>query len=679
MKTIKLRQITPAAEQSQAAIHTHRFLGSGFVYCIVLLALATNLCVTPIVQASPPATPGWVGPTEVVSNDGYAELRWETNGSGSVDLFKIQEKAQGPKRESFATGLSQLFYRGAPGVYEFRLKACSKRKVGDIRCGSWSKKLTLTVTGEFDDEKSPTQGTAFPQEPEISTTAAAALNIVGGPDSLQPGLWWNPAKSGHGWSFYWANRLALPSMPSNAYDLYAIFFTYEAKTNYCMQAAGAPGEPCNMNLWLRDYRPVVVEAKLALDNDGKYRGAFTVNQSDGTAPNSGSLEVTFTGNNKDANIDWDAYFALGRHLSDTETIELAFDDGHEVSTPSDMSGHWTQSGSGFQPYIVENIGRNVNGNPPYDVEAVEVVFLDDGNDYIGTQLHILGRAAWIQAGSYPSTVTEGQTDLCFYHVNGYKPTETGQLPVYEDAHCNSGGVNSKRKFAGYATERFGFWVDYTMPGYTSPENYVYVHGGSVSIGTSSNLQELEKASNFHRIWFNGANSCQINSTTPICQIDLTWFTDSDFPQATVYAYNGTTRDPIATSTQPVMENQLIELTEDGTYVFELRMNNSPSSRMIAESSEFTVTVESSGEPPVSPTTPQGQWMIDCSNHNYTISWSHGNDGNVNYYELEESRPGLTTLTHTVSPGTTKNMSFTKSSGPFGTYSYLVRACNTSGC
>ena len=644
------------------------------VVCLIAVSFAS------VALAAPPAAPNWVGPTQIESDDGYADLRWEASGSEPVDLFKIQEKTQGQPREYFLTGLSQLFYRVEPQDYEFKIAACQKHDVGDINCGPWSNKLTLTVTEGIFGGQGAEEEIESPSEIAGSAVSAAPLpDGFGGPDEMQPGMWWNPAKPGHGWSFYWANQLALPSMPSNEYDLYAHFFTYEAKTTDCIDLPF--GEPCNPNIMSRDYRPVVLEAKLALEN-GTYTGHFVIHQSDGSSPSAGPVKLTFRANNKLADIEWSATFRFQSFSNISETIELLFDDGHEVSAPSDLSGHWTQSSSGFQPYVVENIGHDLDTPPYHGVEVVQVVFLDDGADNPGDNFDVLGRPTWIQAESFPTMVSEAETPLCFFHIpSGYRPSSPGSMPYIEDTHCNSGVFNAEREFTGYETERFGFWVNYSFPGHqgSGVNSTMYVPGGSVSIGTSGSFQEFQKSSNFHRVWFNGASSCELSGTPASCDVDLTWFTDGDFPQASVYAYDGTTREWLATSTQAIMQNQLLELTEAGSYIFELRMSNSPTSRLIARSNTFTVEQGSGGQTPSNPTNLQGQW-ISCPNHNYTISWSHTGQ-NVGYYRLEEDRPApLTTLTHTVSPGTNKSKTFTKSSGPFGTYAYRVRACsNTHEC
>ena len=74
--------------------------------------------------------------------------------------------------------------------------------------------------------------TLITQSSTEDTSEPVGGSTNGGPEQLLPGHWFNLAKDGHGWSFYWSNRLALPQddpLFGNSYDLVGIWYTHEAK------------------------------------------------------------------------------------------------------------------------------------------------------------------------------------------------------------------------------------------------------------------------------------------------------------------------------------------------------------------------------------------------------------------------------------------------------------------
>jgi len=150
-------------------------------------------------------------------------------------------------------------YRVEPGRYEFAVAACQKNDEGIPECGNFSKELRLTVTEEIYNELQ--QAVPEPLLPIVPMAAA----VDGGPDQLRPGHWYNPAKDSHGWSFWWANRLALPDgdpLFGNAYDLIGIFYTFEAKTS----------SPAN-------YRPFVAKLKAVKTGTNVYSGTIYATRS----------------------------------------------------------------------------------------------------------------------------------------------------------------------------------------------------------------------------------------------------------------------------------------------------------------------------------------------------------------------------------------------------------------
>jgi hypothetical protein len=128
--------------------------------------------------------------------------------------------------------------------------------------------------------------------PEVIPSSA----VPGGPDQLRPGLWYNLDKSGIGWSFYWANRLALSTNPQNAYDLYGIWYTYEAKTLVVEPLCEPPIPPCGEQTLYLNYRPLVATLRLVSTGSNTFGGSVYVTRNGSTAQ-VGNPTVTFGGNN----------------------------------------------------------------------------------------------------------------------------------------------------------------------------------------------------------------------------------------------------------------------------------------------------------------------------------------------------------------------------------------------
>ncbi len=160
-------------------------------------------------------------------------------------------------------------------------------------------------------------------------------------------------------------------------------------------------------------------------------------------------------------------------------------------------------------------------------------------------------------------------------------------------------------------------------------------------------------------------------------VDLTWFTDGDYPRASVYAYNQSLnqRTFIAESSAPAVEDHRLTLTAEGTYFFELRMDRSVASTLIARSNPFGVTRVDG--PPIAPTEIGVAWLNEDERW-YRVEWQHADTPDVHHYRLHEILPGGDTAEYSVSPGSNRSMSFDRYAGPHGTYAYSVRACNAGG-
>jgi hypothetical protein len=169
-------------------------------------------------EASPPL---WSGPRQVTSDDGYVSLDWTVPKGRTAEFFKITENFNGQSKGHFAETSSLQARRLVPGNYEFTLQACEKGDSGLPQCGKPSDVLTLKVTNGVTTS-------LISDRPIEAIPGASFSNVDGGPDLLRPGDWYNPAKDGHGWSFFWANRLALAEndpLFGNSYDLVGVWYT----------------------------------------------------------------------------------------------------------------------------------------------------------------------------------------------------------------------------------------------------------------------------------------------------------------------------------------------------------------------------------------------------------------------------------------------------------------------
>lgn len=632
---------------------SNRSVGSVYFFSIIklsILLLAASM--VPLSALAAPAqkigVPEWSVPTTISTDDGYADLLWERPDGAFSEMFKITESRPGSQRQYYVDGTGMHVYRVEPGWYDFKIAACQKNAQGSPLCGQDSGKLRLTVTAAIYD--------TFPHNQSQSPVQTLSAPVAGGPDQLRPGLWYDPSKSGQGWSFYWANRLALPeSSPlfENAYDLVGVYYTFESKND-----PSQPGEPAPLD----SYRPVVVTFKGVLTGANTYSGNMSIVRQ-GATDSTGSAVVTFGANNTTATIDWDMHFKL-EYLSDVDSLSLLLGpDPSSINNKTHYSGLWEHATD--DSYFVVNDIANI-------AEAATLVFYDN-----------VGDPVWLQAVNSGSAVSSN-TYLCFsYLTEGYRANRSppgAWSQVWYDSGCNSGQTasstnrNGRRYFSDFGTERF--WASFTLAG-------IDYSIGSVTVGSYSSPAYLGKNANFHGISYDyiGGSSCVMTDATPSCTASLTWFTDSDYPNATAYAYNQTTatRTKILTSSEPAMENQTHVITSAGVYVFELRMGNSASAELIAQSSTFTVTSEITSGPPVAPTALQGSWD-DQANSQYTIGWLHSDTQDVARYEIEETKPdGTISPLYTVSPGSNLSLSFNKSTAAQGHYQYRVRACNAVGC
>ena len=544
-------------------------LSSGLFRCVLLLVLAFPCGGTAVAASLPPA---WSVPAQLTSDDGHAFISWTLPASETADIFKITETFKGESSVHYTESNSLRAWRVQPGVYDFVLQACSKHKDAGPVCGSASSPLALKVTEAVTSK-------LLTGNVDNATPITSSQSVDGGPDQLRPGHWYSAEKDGHGWSFYWSNRLALQKddpLFGNSYDLVGVWYTYEGKS-----AVFNP--TCYLcPIEVGDYRPVALKLNAVATGQGTFAGGLYLSQANGSELWVGSAEMTFGPDNSTAIISWSANFKK-ESLSDTDSLALLLgNDRSDANNISNFSGLWERSGDN-RYFVVTNIGDIA--------EVATVVFNDDAGD-----------PTWIQAVNAGSAIA-GSTSYCFaYQYEGYSPQinkPSGWSAGWYLSGCNSAlpadsnNRNSLRYFNGL-NQAF-FWADFTLPG-------TGFASGSISIGSSSSSVSLEKSASFHGINYVSptGDGCQLNSAPDACQVELTWYTDGDYPDATVYAHNVSTNTyyKVLTSGQSAMVNVPYQPPTVGQYRFQLRMGNGTATSLIASSAQFTVSEGVPNSPPV---------------------------------------------------------------------------------
>jgi len=433
-------------------------------FALAFLMLA--VCPCPALAAASAAPPTWTVPPRITSDDGYAWLDWDVPQGARVSFFKMTEIFNGQSKTHYVEKSGLKARRVTPGKYQFTVQSCVKDASGLPDCGHPSAPLSVIVSGAV---------TAFLlTEGQLEPGGAeGSQGVDGGPDQLRPGHWRNPAKDGQGWSFFWANRLALPENDpafGNSYDLIGVWYTFEAKhfqiTEICPSCQPIIGA----------YRPVVLTMKAVLTGPGTYGGSLYISQKDGSEILVGNANVIFGSDIRSATINWTADFKK-ESLADSDPLtSLLGSDPTDYNNISHLSGPWKKSGVDSY-FVVSVIGSTA--------ELLHVIFHDDAGD-----------PTWIQAVNQNSPVSS-VTDFCFaYLSDGYSPASdkpSSWIQVWHMSGCNpstsaSGTNRNARRYFTYQNRQF-LWANFTMPG-------TIYDSGTVSIGSSTSLLGLDKTANF---------------------------------------------------------------------------------------------------------------------------------------------------------------------------------------
>ena len=451
--------------------------------------------------------PRWLGESPVAAHDGYATLRWSAASASTSTFYRLTERHAGGERSVYLEGDRVTLLRTVPGRYELRLAACERDADGLPVCGASSDPLALDVDDDWKRAVARTQVAGAP-------VVVVADSVAGGPDQLRPGSWFNPERDGHGYSFFWANRLALPESHAThgyAYDLLGFWYTYEAKTAAFADPDGcASGDEAACELVYSDYRPLTARLHLVQEGASRYSGGIFVTRN-GQEVLAGSVCIAFGGANDAAVIDWEVDFRHQRHAESESIVALTGMDPNDFANATHYSGIW-QPVDGSALRMVASIGS-------YS-EAVEIIFEDANGD-----------PGWIQA-IREEPASAFPTSLCFrYAGSGYAPDASGGIR-FTDVGCagslppSETNRNGVRGFNSFETARV--WVDVALPDGL----------GEVRLGTPDAPADLYKTASFHRIWYDlPASGCVLTIIVADCQLTVSWFTDGDYPDATAFLHH----------------------------------------------------------------------------------------------------------------------------------------------
>ncbi len=510
--------------------------------------------------------PIWSTETSLESEDGYADLSWGVPGSQSVSFFRLTEQFGDTASVHFLDHPTTRLFRGEPGTYQFQVQACERGFGGYPQCGEASDSLALTVSSAVGERQ-----TGKPEGKRLPPP------VTRSPSDLTPGRWHNPARDGHGWSFYWKNGLGYgPGNPNygNAWDLVGIWYTYEARVRYEQDPENCPGASC---VWVyEEYQPIYAQLAFTSISANQAQGTVYITRS-GVTTNVGAVQVDFLSADA-AEVTWNADF-LYQNLQSSDTLEmLVAPDSDPVDNPAHYSGIW-QPGGGQNYAVVSALG--------WISESVELLFDDDD-----------GNPTWIIAeGDLPQV---GPTDLCFYYVDeGFAPDTTGNWAMYTDG-CQPDldspqGSNGWRAFTDFEEQQF--WVQMDLPGGYAPQG--------ISLGSAASPHVLEKEYGLHRIWYqsDAGSGCDLDGPPGDCTANLTWFSDGNFPDITVYALETNTGAREFVTSAEVGEDFAWTATSPGLYQFELRMADTTDAALMAVSQTFLVTGQGGGGSPETPPGP----------------------------------------------------------------------------
>jgi RHS repeat-associated protein len=644
------------------------------------------------------SAPSWTH-GQLKSDNGMYTLTWSDLNEDRVDYYLITESGPKASREfriarvSFLSDQPQAsFVKGAKGVFSYQIQACYREIEETGLCSQKSDSFRIRVNAPY---QMPAGLVQESEELSSPIQAFSASEVVGGPDDLSPGAWYNPNKDGHGWNFYWVSNLRFPPTPppgeglhSNTYGLIGYWYTYR---NF-----GTSSQP--------NWQPVFFVAVLS-ESNSDFEGSLIYqerNHSTGemTQHIVGSITVALGSNNRSIQVDWSVSGIHPCHESDLDSFgecSLSETLGYLGDNPALGFGTGTSPIDHYEGWWWR-FDEDASGNKTLDESFALIQWMEDELEYSLVSMYDAnGQPSWvsgIQTGFAPGNgyTTKASTEFCYSYVqNGYSAAQNEPAGRNGNSEVSTGCGTREFKEADLCIDGFNqrfnrglLYLDLTLPSSRSGSLLV-----EDSPGTPS---DIEKASNFHSVIYNyneqgpSENTCNLLATGQ-CDLELTFFTDGDYPDATLYMkkyrYSGSFL--VHQMTEPSVEGLPYTLNDRGKYHFELHRENSINSPMIAKSCTFEV------ERQPFPNTPNMltaswtdkaklaysvQWNLEDTCTHYT-SWNSCGESNLDHYEIQETNPaGLISVFNT---SNISSYNFTYTTGPGGDYHYQVRACFSSAC
>ena len=123
---------------------------------------------------------------------------------------------------------------------------------------------------------------------------------------------------------------------------------------------------------------------------------------------------------------------------------------------------------------------------------------------------------------------------------------------------------------------------------------------------------------------NGSN-CVLSGSASTCDLQLTWYTDGNYPNATVYAHNISTNSyvKVRTSSQPSMVDIPYQINTAGQYEFELHMGDGLQTTLMAKSDVLTVSGNTPGPQPETPPSPASAPSMNASSSSSRVGVTQG--------------------------------------------------------
>ncbi len=390
-------------------------------------------------------------------------------------------------------------------------------------------------------------------------------------DRLEPGRWWNPDRSGHGWDFFfYVNEGANPNDPLNQ-KLFVTFYTYDSNGKPIWY--GAVGNYVNDDLnglagWLGELRQFT-----------KLDGYFSnLNVPGGTVSQGrrvASLEIAFHSSDPRRSAVKYVFPDQTGDGADEEIVEclISFEEiaGDGFSPISQFSGTWVHqnsSGMSLNSAIWGIPGVPVAGFPTPNDRTIEhhtlVYFSDESTD---TSISELPRWVFGQTDLKDNAtggVTVGETFVPMYYTVGSPPWLPGSTTT--EAAPRSGGGNQ-----GYLVRTYdennqigSLYGDIGDP-FNADSNVFNL--------PVNNQANLIKRTNINKISLDQASdNCTVKSVNDLsCNLLVHWYVNGPFSDAAVFRRDADTNALVRVNTnqRSIEAGSLLPINSNTRVTFEL--------------------------------------------------------------------------------------------------------------